>query len=117
MNKKGFTLVELLAVIVVLAIVMLIDVQAVLPQMEKARRQAMVLEGQTIIEAAQSYYISEALKASGDGLPTTNNTYKCVKISTLENYGVLNIKSGDTTGYVTVHLFIQSLLYKRPIND
>ena len=43
-NLRGFTLVELLAVIVVLAIVMLIALQAVLPAMERARRSSPVSE-------------------------------------------------------------------------
>ena len=38
-NNHGFTLVELLAVIVVLAIVMLVAVQSVLPQMEKQEEE------------------------------------------------------------------------------
>ena len=36
-NKKGFTLVELLAVIVILAIIMIIAIPAVLQTMESAR--------------------------------------------------------------------------------
>ena len=39
-NKKGFTLVELLAVIVVLAIIILIAMPSVMSAMDKARRNA-----------------------------------------------------------------------------
>lgn len=40
MNKKGFTLIELLAVIVILAIIILIAVFAILPQVEKSKKNA-----------------------------------------------------------------------------
>lgn len=45
MNRKGFTLVELLAVIVILAIVMLIAITSVGPLMEKSRKNALGDEG------------------------------------------------------------------------
>ena len=61
---RGFTLVELLAVIVVLAIVMLLAVQAVLPQMTIARKNAFAIEANAVIEAAQSYVVTEALTSN-----------------------------------------------------
>ena len=61
---RGFTLVELLAVIVVLAIVMLLAVQAVLPQVTIARKNAFAIEANAVIEAAQSYVVTEALTSN-----------------------------------------------------
>mgnify|MGYP003292840648 CR=1 FL=1 len=56
-NKKGFTLIELLAVIVVLAVVMLIAVTAVVPMMDRARKQAFITETIVLVEGAESYFL------------------------------------------------------------
>jgi len=57
LNKKGFTLVELLAVIIVLAVVMLIAVTAVVPQMNRSRKQAFITEATTILNGAENYFV------------------------------------------------------------
>ena len=61
LNKKGFTLVELLAVIVILAVVMLIAVTAVGPLMAKARKNALGTEGIGMVNAAKTAYQAEQL--------------------------------------------------------
>ena len=53
-NKKGFTLVELLAVIVVLAIIMIIAVPSVLNSMTDARRNSFVVYAEKLINSAQA---------------------------------------------------------------
>jgi len=65
LNKKGFTLVELLAVIVVLAVVMLIAVTAVVPMMNRSRKQSFITEGTTILNGAESYFVYHEM-TSGD---------------------------------------------------
>ena len=61
LNKKGFTLVELLAVIVILAVVMLIAVTAVGPLMAKSRKSALGTEGVGLVNAAKTAYQAEQL--------------------------------------------------------
>ena len=56
-NQKGFTLVELLAVIVILAVIILIAVNAVLPQMQKARKKSFADEGLSFAKAAENAYV------------------------------------------------------------
>lgn len=94
-NLRGFTLVELLAVIVVLAIVMLIAVQAVLPQMERARRQSFAIEANGAIDAAQTYFMSSSL-TNGTGFPSSNGNIACVTIEQLYDGGYTEL---DKTGY------------------
>ena len=60
MNKKGFTLVELLAVIVILAVIILIAINAVLPQMAKARKNAFADEVMNYAKAAETKYVSDS---------------------------------------------------------
>lgn len=64
-NQKGFTLVELLAVIVILAVIILIAVNAVLPQMRKARKNSFVDEAINFAKAAETAYVSDSLQGAG----------------------------------------------------
>lgn len=90
-NKKGFTLVELLAVIVILAVVILIAVTAVVPRMNNAKMNAFADEALAYIKAAQEYAVAQ--QADGSAAPT------CILISSLN--GTYIDKKGETyTGVV-----------------
>ena len=56
-NKKGFTLVELLAVIVVLALIMIITIPAILNVVDGARRQAFYLYAQSVYQKGIDKYV------------------------------------------------------------
>ena len=65
-SKVGFTVVELLAVIVVLAVVILIAIAAIIPRMDKAKRNSLLIEGNVYLKAAsQSYAFDNDMPASG----------------------------------------------------
>lgn len=53
-NKRGFTLVELLAVIVVLAVVMVLATTTILPYMSTAREDAFRIEATYIVQAGEN---------------------------------------------------------------
>lgn len=75
-NKKGFTLVELLAVIVILAVIILIAINAVLPQMAKARKNSFADEVMNYAKAAETKYVSDnADEEVTDGDVTTGICY------------------------------------------
>lgn len=63
-NKKGFTLVELLAVIVILAVVMLIGITSIGPLMANSRKSALRSDGLDLMNAAKTAYQAEALKTT-----------------------------------------------------
>ena len=67
MNKKGFTLVELLAVIVILAVIILIAITAVLPQMDKARRNSFADEVLSYAKAAESKLVTDSTVSTEGG--------------------------------------------------
>lgn len=58
-NRKGFTLVELLSVIVILSVVVLIATNAVVPMMNNAKKQVLATEANKFIAAAKSLYVNE----------------------------------------------------------
>lgn len=61
LNKKGFTLVELLAVIVILAIVVGITLVTVLPTLQKSRQEAFNLTPNTAADFLEKQYQSELI--------------------------------------------------------
>ena len=63
MNRKGFTLVELLSVIVILSVVVLIATNAVVPMMSNAKKQVLATEANKFIATAKTLYVNE--KQSG----------------------------------------------------
>lgn len=83
MNKKGFTLVELLAVIVILAVVMLIGITAVGPLMNRARKGAFNTEIATVSKAAEEALSAEMMTNS----TISSTTDYCVKVSDLCDNG------------------------------
>ena len=65
MNKKGFTLVELLAVIAILAILVIIALPNVLSMFNSAKSSTFLTEVQTIYKQSQTEFINDSIKSSG----------------------------------------------------
>ena len=83
-NKKGFTLVELLAVIVILAVVMLIGITSIGPLMANSRKSALRSDGLDLMNAAKTAYQAEALKT----IPEFNSTQSvCMSLEWLKKEG------------------------------
>ena len=80
-NNKGFTLVELLAVIIVLAIIMVIAIPTVTNVMGNARRNAMVLEAEKMLTNVQTRYMADVVLAN----QTTDS--KCVYYQIDKDFG------------------------------
>lgn len=91
LNKRGFTLVELLAVIVVLAIIIVIAAPKVLEAMNSAKKKSFQLEGQTVLTKAMETYMADDLLGQG-------STTKCYTLSQL---GITT--TGSYVGYVIVY--------------
>lgn len=70
LNKKGFTLVELLAVIVVLAIIMIVAVPAVINTMNDAQKGTFKLYAERVLNKAQEKYQIDLMLGK-----TSNTTY------------------------------------------
>ena len=65
MKKKGFTLVELLAVIAILDILVIIALPNVLSIFNSAKKSTFVTEVQSIYKQAQTDFINDSIKSSG----------------------------------------------------
>ena len=95
-SKKGFTLVELLAVIVVLAIIILIAMPSVMSAMDKARRNALITEANEITKIAATAFADDSM---GTGL-----TSKCYSLQALKDGGYLDKNLKDYSGSVSISI-------------
>ena len=64
MNKKGFTLVELLAVIAILAILVIISLPNVIKLFNNAKKNTFLTEVKSLYNEASSKYITESMKGN-----------------------------------------------------
>jgi prepilin-type N-terminal cleavage/methylation domain-containing protein len=92
-RRNGFTLVELLAVIVVLAIIMIIAIPAVLDVMNGARRKTFAMAVDKYVNAVTTQYVAD----SSYGLIPGAGLYV---YDIQENLGYTS--TGDNRGYVVV---------------
>lgn len=101
-NQKGFTLVELLAVIVVLAIIIIIAMPNVISAMNSAKLSTFKVYAKRVIQSAQGQYQTDNLTSFGGPLAnakiknTSDGTY-CYDLA------AIGLKSaGSYKGYVIV---------------
>ncbi|HOZ89193.1 MAG TPA: type II secretion system protein [Bacilli bacterium] len=99
-DKSGFTLVELLAVIVVLALLILIAGRAVFAQIEKSRKNTFRTEILTFGKAMEEYFNSESI-AGGTGtftvtIGTKDYEYACASPDDLKTKGFLDFSDAKT---------------------
>lgn len=87
MNRKGFTLVELLAVIILLSILSSIAIFLVGDVIKTSREKLTDTQIKNIEEAAKSYYLEEGIN---DEVYTLDNTKSCVNLSYLIDKGYIN---------------------------
>lgn len=121
--KKGFTLVELLGVIVVLAIISMIAVPLIDRSINKSDEDLYNTQINQIVKAAKNYY---AEPENIDGLPQNDEDSVTVTLEALQKGGYLptevdNPKTGEpfnpTLSYVTVTKKGNHFEYKATVDD
>lgn len=82
--KKGFTLVELLAVFIVLGIIAMITMPIVGNVIQTSKEKTYTKQLEIVKETARTYMTSHSAE-----LPSTSGESKCVSIETLKKEGLL----------------------------
>lgn len=107
LNRKGFTLVELLAVIVILAIVVGITLVTVLPTLKQSRQKAFELTAQTAADyyekQYQLYLIGDTSSKLTNSTLNGNVSYSDAGLKS-KNYKAGKYKVDTSTGRVCVKL-------------
>ena len=112
--KNGFTLVELLAVIVILSVVLLITTISVGSVLNESENSLSDTQKKKLEQAAENYYIKEGM----------NKNDMCVSISELINKGYIENDSvkdpkdkDEMTGYVKITYASNQYSYKYQENS
>lgn len=77
MKNKAFTLIELLAVIVILGVILLVAIPSVMNYIERSKRSAFKDSAYGLIDATQMYYASEYQDSSAN-IEVTCNKVSCL---------------------------------------
>lgn len=103
-KKNGFTLVELLAVIVVLAIIMIIAIPAVLDVMNNARKSSFVLYAEKVVRDVTTQYMYDAnggaIKGSGFYVYDITQDLNLNGTGNYKGYVVVNAYDVDNVQYI-----------------
>ncbi len=68
--KKGFTLIEVLAVIIIIAVVAVISIPQIISVVETSRKEVKIQSAKRVIDAVSNYYMQSQLSGESD-LPLT----------------------------------------------
>lgn len=102
-NNKGFTLVELIVVLVILAILAAILVPALLGYIDKARQGQYAEEAHSIMVAAQAYETEQYAKSSGSFVSDFTNDADALayvnKIVDPTSVSALTVTAKDSTSH------------------
>ena len=77
LNKKGFTLVELLAVIVILALLIVVVANTALPAMNSAKKSTLETYAKRVVEQAKTLYTSAEIGVTVNGCTNSSATVSC----------------------------------------
>lgn len=105
MKKEGFSLVELLAVIAIMAILVLIAMPNVMEMYNQAKKQSFLNEAKVLFKEAVVVYVAEKKKGNKlsefnsndpyDSYLTESNLKYCVELDTKGRVTLLKVSNGS----------------------
>lgn len=112
-NNKGFTLVELLAIIVILALIILVAAPSMTKQIKKKEDTEQTVLNEKIYNASRMYaakYYASEIVSTATSSPTFSFT-----LQDLEDDGLLDLK-GKCDGYTTKTIEYIKEIYNHAVN-
>ena len=117
MNKKGFTLVELLAVIVILAALVIIAVPAISNVLKGGREQAKDINYDTVLNAAYDYMLSENITVDSEEKIAVCNLIKRGYLKQDTKDGMGNALNDEDYVSITKITYVSGTEYKNGSTD
>ena len=107
LNRKGYTLIELLAVILIIGLVLGFSTYGIINAINSSKEKAAALSENSIKEAAETY-ATEKNDDSSYWLDTTDegNKYFCITIEELMNKGLLDKKANIKSKDFDIHSYV-----------
>ncbi len=96
-NKKGFTVVEILVVIVILAVVGLVIMMSIIPKIEQNAKN-------NFMDDVKLYLQASAKQVTDDKIDGKEFTNKCISITDLNKAKIGVVNKKNYSGYVTITL-------------
>ena len=107
LNRKGYTLIELLAVILIISLIIALSIFGIIKAINSSKGKAATLSEKSIKEAAETY-ATEKNDDSSYWLDITDkeNKYFCITIEELMNKGLLDKKANIKSKDFDIHSYV-----------
>ena len=107
LNRKGYTLIELLAVILIISLIITLSIFGIIKATNSSKEKAATLSEKSIKEAAEQY-ATEKNDDNNYWLDITDkeNKYFCVTIEELMNKGLLDKKANIESKDFDIHSYV-----------
>jgi len=107
LNKKGYTLIELLAVILIISLIITLSIFGIIKAINSSKEKAATLSEKSIKEAAETF-AAEKNDDNNYWLDITDkeNKYFCITIEELMNKGLLDKKANIESKDFDIHSYV-----------
>ena len=107
LNKKGYTLIELLAVILIIGLILVLSTYGIIKAVKSSKEKVTTLSEKSIKEAAETY-ATEKNDDNNYWLDITDkeNKYFCITIEELMNKGLLDKKANIESKDFDIHSYV-----------
>ena len=107
LNRKGYTLIELLAVILIISLIIALSIFGIIKAINSSKGKAATLSEKSIKEAAETY-ATEKNDDNNYWLDITDkeNKYFCITIEELMNKGLLDKKANIKSKDFDIHSYV-----------
>ena len=112
LNRKGYTLIELLAVILIISLIITLSIFGIIKAINSSKEKAAALSEKSIKEAAETYATEKNdnnnywLDITDKDITDKENKYFCITIEELMNKGLLDKKANIESKDFDIHSYV-----------
>ena len=112
LNRKGYTLIELLAVILIISLIITLSIFGIINAINSSKEKATTLSEKSIKEAAETYATEKNdnnnywLDITDKDITDKENKYFCITIEELMNKGLLDKKANIESKDFDIHSYV-----------